>query len=254
MGCLPEDLKLLIREASVIEIVPDNARRPAFSFTEYVYLYEAEDDPLVATHPSRQWSHPTNARMAQWPGRQRKTAAKFKDLQKRTKDRWQSSKSIGTRLPSIQQIGQLGCMLDDVDSSPSLSFPKSLGSVCPKSPRLPIRRTSDDSIEAANGRGEKPLKPPVRRTSMEVDLPSADRMGRRVPATGVGSSEARVSFRDGDLSTVIGKLLHELEDLELVSSDEEYWEDDDDFDDSDEDSIHDGSGLRVPLSSASPCY
>jgi hypothetical protein len=130
-------------------------------------------------------------------------------------------------------------MLDDVDSSSSLSFRKALGSVCPKSPRLPMRRTSDDSKEAANGREEKPLKPPVRRTSMEVDLPSAERLGRRGTSTRVGSSssETRPSFRDGDLSSVIGKLLHELDDLELVSSDDEYSCEDDVFDDSDDDSV-----------------
>jgi hypothetical protein len=248
MGCLPEDLKLLIREASVIEIVPDNARRPAFSFTEYVCLYHADDDLHIAAQLSRQRDHTR----AQWPGRQRKTTSNFKDLQKRTKDRWQSSKSILTNPTSLQQIGHLGCMLDDVDSS--LTFRKALGSVCPKSPRLPMRRSSDDSKEAANGREEKPLKPPVRRTSMDVDLPSADRLGRRGTSTCVASSETRASFRDGDLSTVIGKLLHELEDLELVSSDEEYSCEDDDFDDDDEDSIHEGSGLRAPLSTSRPWY
>jgi hypothetical protein len=243
MGCLPEDLKLLIREASVIEIVPDNARRPAFSFTEYVCLYHSGDDP----HRTERNTH--------WPGRQRKTAAKFKDLQKRTKDRWQSSKSIGTtNPPSLHQIGHLGRMLDDVDTSSALTFHKALGSVCPKSPRLPMRRTSDDSKEAANGREEKPLKPPVRRTSMEIDLPTADRPGRRGTSTCVGSScsETRASLRDGDLSSVIGKLLHELEDLELVSSDEEYSCEDDDFDENDEDSFHEGSGLRAPLLTARP--
>jgi hypothetical protein len=254
MGCLPEDLKLLIREVSVIEIVPDNARRPAFSYTEYVCLYHAEDDAHIATQLFRPQDH-RKARTTQWPGRQRKTTAKFKDLQKRTKDRWQSSKSIGTNPPSLQQIGQLGRMLDNVDSTSSLSFHKALGSVCPKSPRLPMRRTSDDSNEAANGREEKPLKPPVRRTSMEVDLPSADRLGRRGTSTRVaGGSETRASFRDGDLSTVIGKLLHELEDLELVSSDEEYSCEDDDFDDNDDDSVHEGSGLRAPLSASRPWY
>lgn len=138
----------------------------------------------------------------------------------RTMDRWQSSKApIGNDSSSFSR----GDRVDFGDWN-SRSFPQqnAVGGVCPRSPRLPIRRMSSDSNEASNSR--KPLQQPVRRGSNDL---SELKLGRRSTSSST-SGDSMASFREGGLSTVIGKLLSELQEFDLLSSDEEEGEIDDD--------------------------
>lgn len=206
MGGLPECLQLLIRDASVIKIVRDNARRPAVSSTEMYYLYRCDNPNTETRLPSHEGFVTTaETRIS----RRHLRSSRFKNLQLRTLDRWQSSASPAPL--DFEECSNSG------ESKSSILLNKDAGSMCPRSPRIPMRRTSDDSKEAANSR--KPLNLPVRRRSEDIEEQPKVRVERRCTNSSCDSSASVCD--DNSLSTVIGKVLHELQALELLSSQEE---------------------------------